>query len=261
MRRLRVRGLHLDDVALDAEAPAPEQRVVAHVLDVDQLAQHRVPVLLLADLDEDDPLPVLLGRAEAVDAGDRRDDDHVPAREQVRGRGVAEPVDLVVPRAVLLDVEVGLRDVRLRLVVVVVGDEVLDRVVREELAELVAELRGERLVVGDHEGGPADALDRPGHRRRLAGAGGADERLVALAPEQPVPEDLDRFRLVAGRLVGAGCFQLGQGLNRVLPCPLTQGAGALATGATRSKASPAETRSSLRSPAWVRAPRCAPPSP
>ena len=39
-----------------------------------------------------------------------------------------QPVDVVVPGRVLLDVEVGLRDVRLRLVVVVVGDEVLDRV-------------------------------------------------------------------------------------------------------------------------------------
>ena len=55
---------------------------------------------------------------------------------------------------VLLDVEVGLRDVRLGLVVVVVRDEVLDRVAGEELAELVAELRGERLVVRDHERRP-----------------------------------------------------------------------------------------------------------
>ena len=85
-----------------------------------------------------------------------------------------QPRDVVVLRRVLLDVEVGLRDVRLGLVVVVVGDEVLDGVVREELAELVAELRGERLVVRDHERRPADLLDRPGHRRRLAGAGRAD---------------------------------------------------------------------------------------
>ena len=42
---------------------------------------------------------------------------------------MAEPVDVVVARAVLLDVEVGLGDVGLGLVVVVVGDEVLDRVV------------------------------------------------------------------------------------------------------------------------------------
>ena len=76
------------------------------------------------------------------------------AREDRRRRGMAQSVDVVVAGGVLLDVEVGLRDVRLWLVVVVVGDEVLDRVRGEELAELVAELRGERLVVGDHERGP-----------------------------------------------------------------------------------------------------------
>ena len=146
-----VRRLDLDHVALDAEPAAAEQRVVARVLDVDQLAQHQVAVVLLADLEEDDPVLVLLRRAEAVDARDRRDDDHVAAGEERRRRRVPQPVDVVVPRRVLLDVEVGLRDVRLGLVVVVVGDEVLDRVVREELAELVAELRRQRLVVGDHE--------------------------------------------------------------------------------------------------------------
>ena len=112
---------------------------------------------------------------------------------------MAKAVDVVVPRAVLLDVEVGLRDVRLRLVVVVVGDEVLDRVRREELAELVAELSGERLVVGDHERGPLDLLDDPRHRRGLAGAGGAEQGLVALARAQPARERFDRLRLVTGR--------------------------------------------------------------
>jgi hypothetical protein len=46
---------------------------------------------------------------------------------------VAEAIDLVVDRGVLLDVEVLGRDVGLGLVVVVVGDEVLDRVVGEEV--------------------------------------------------------------------------------------------------------------------------------
>ena len=183
--RLHVRRLHLDHVALDAEAAAAEQRVVARVLDVDELAQHEVAVVLLAGREQDDPLLVLLGRAEAVDARDRGDDDHVAAREQRGSRRVPQPVDVVVPRAVLLDVEVGLRDVRLGLVVVVVGDEVLDRVVREELAELVAELGGERLVVRDHERRLLDLLDDPGHRRRLAGAGRAEQRLVALAGAEP----------------------------------------------------------------------------
>jgi len=43
---------------------------------------------------------------------------------------------VLVDRAVLLDVEVARRDVGLGLVVVVVADEVLDRVLGEELAEL-----------------------------------------------------------------------------------------------------------------------------
>ena len=94
----------------------------------------------------------------------------------------AEAVDVVVSRAVLLDVEVGLRDVRLRLVVVVVGHEVsLDRVSGEELAKLVAELGGEGLVVRDHERRLLHPLDDPGHRRGLAGAGGAEQGLVTLA--------------------------------------------------------------------------------
>src|SRR5439155_9690921 len=154
------------------------------------------------------------------DAGDGRDDDDVPPGEERRRRGEPQPRNVVVPRGVLLDVEVGLGDVRLRLVIVVVGDEVLDGAVREELPELVAELGRERLVVGDYERRPADLLDRPRHRRRLAGAGRADQRLVALARKDPLAELLDRLRLVAGRAVGGGCAQLGhygQGISGYRP--------------------------------------------
>ena len=142
-----------------------------------------------------------------------RDDDHVAPLEQGVGRGVAEPVDLVVPARVLLDVRVAPGQVRLRLVVVEVADEVLDGVVREELAELGVELGGERLVVGEDEGRPVDALDRPGQRRGLARAGRAEQRLVADAPLEPVDELVDRLRLVAGRLERGDEPEVGHGLQ------------------------------------------------
>ena len=167
--------------------PRPSSVSLRGVLDVDQFPQHEIAVGRLADREEHEPVLVLLGRAEAVDARHRGDDDRVSARQKVRCRRVAQPVDVVVPRAVLLDVEVGLRDVRLRLVVVVVGDEVLDRVRREELAELVAELGGERLVVRDHKRRLLDLLDQPRHRRRLAGARRAEQRLVAAPPRAARP--------------------------------------------------------------------------
>ena len=177
---------------------------------------------------------------------------------------VAQPVDVVVPRGVLLDVEVGLRDVRLGLVVVVVRDEVLDRVVREELAELVAELRRERLVVGDDQRRPADLLDRPRHRRRLAGAGRADQRLVALACLEPLGEH--RRSPSAGRPsagTSADVFSVGHGRHRV-PGMATRNQSSAQARTRRSwgrssPASPAPACSRARSGATPRGARAARP--
>ena len=93
------------------------------------------------------------------------------------------------------------RHVGLGLVVVVVGDEVLDRVVREELAELAVELRGERLVVRQHHGGALHALDHVGDGEGLARSGDAEQRLVRQALAQALDELLDRLRLIARGLV------------------------------------------------------------
>ena len=101
-------------------------------------------------------------------------------KQRVRRR-VAKSLDLGVDRRVLLDEGVGLRNVRLGLVVVVVRDEVLDRVVRHELAELVGELRGESLVVRQDERRALHLLDEPRGRRRLAGTGSAEQHDVGLA--------------------------------------------------------------------------------
>ena len=123
---------------------------------------------------------------------------------------MAQPVDLLVDRRVLLDVEVLARDVRLGLVVVVVGDEVLDRVAREVRPELVAQLGGERLVVRDHE-------------RRLLHAPRSSPAIVivlpvpvapssvreALAGGHPVGQRVDRRRLIGGWAIRGIELELG----------------------------------------------------
>ncbi len=120
-------------------------------------------------------------------------------REEGGRRRVPQAVDLVVDRAVLLDVRVAGRDVGLGLVVVVVADEVLHPVVGEELPELVRKLRGERFVGRDDQGGLLDLLDRPRHRGALAGPGDAEQRLVPVAAVDPLGQLRDRLRLVASR--------------------------------------------------------------
>ena len=84
---------------------------------------------------------VRLGRAQPVDAGDGcHNDDVFPVQQRAR-RGVTHLVDLVVDVGVLLDVGVRMGNVGLRLVVVVVADEILDGVFREKIPQLPIELR------------------------------------------------------------------------------------------------------------------------
>jgi hypothetical protein len=150
---LVVGGVDLDDVAADAEGAAAEVDVVALVEDFDEAAGDVLALDLLAFFEQQQHAVVGFGRAEAVDAGDGADDDAVAAFEEGARGGEAELVELVVDGGFFFDVEVAGGDVGLGLVVVVVGDEVLDCVVGEELLELVIELRGERLVVREDERG------------------------------------------------------------------------------------------------------------
>ena len=180
-RELLVRRDDLHGVPAHPERAAGEGHVVARVLHVDQGPQQRVAVDLLADLELHRAVEVGLRRAEAVDARHRRDHHDVAAQQQVRRRGVAQPLDVLVDRGVLLDVGVGLRDVRLGLVVVVVRDEVLDGVVRQQLAQLVRQLRGQGLVRRHHQRRPLHPLDQPRRGGRLPGAGGAEQHDVVLA--------------------------------------------------------------------------------
>src|SRR3954469_17623864 len=193
----------LHGVALHPERPAGEVGVVALVLDLDQVAEELVPRVLLADLRGYFELVVCLGGAEAVDAGDGGDDEHVVAREQRVRRRVAHAIDLVVDGRVLLDVRVRRGHVRLGLVVVVVADEELDRVLRKQLLELAVELARKRLVVGDDERRPLHRLHEIGDAERLSRAGHAEQRLRLVAALDARDELRDGARLVALRLVVA----------------------------------------------------------
>ena len=122
----------LERIAAHPEVAALEALVVAAVLLRDEIGDHLALVVGLAGDQILGHGAVGLDRTDAVDAGDRGDDDHVVTLEQRPGGRVAHPVDLLVDLGFLLDVGVGAGDVGLGLVVVVIRHEILDRVLREE---------------------------------------------------------------------------------------------------------------------------------
>ena len=199
---LIVRRKDLDRVAAHPEGAAHEVHVGALVLQRHQVGHQLALRDRLADLQHEGHRGVGLDRADAVDAAHRGDDDDVVALQQGPRRGVPHPVDLLVDRGFLLDIGVRPRHIGLGLVVVVVGDEVLHRVLGEERLELAIELRRQRLVRREDQRRPLGLLDDLGHREGLARAGDAEQHLVALLAADAVHQLGDRGRLVALRLEG-----------------------------------------------------------
>ena len=112
---------------------------------------------------------LIFGRvAHGVDAGHRRDDDHVPPLGQRGGGAVAQAVDLVVDRGILFDIGIGRRYTppagsnRSR------RRSIPPRCRETASFELGAELRRQRLVVRQHQRRPLHALDDVGHGEGLA---------------------------------------------------------------------------------------------
>ena len=198
-----VRGEDVDGVAAHAKGAAGEIVVVAAVLQRHQILDRGLAVDLVAALDADGGAGIGLHRTDTVDARHRRHDDHIVALQDRPRRRMAHAVDLLVDRGVLLDIGVGARDIGFRLVVVVIADEILDRVFREEGLELAIELRRQGLVGRQDQGRALGGLDDLGHGEGLARAGDAQQHLVALIGIDPGHQFRNGGALVACRGVVA----------------------------------------------------------
>ena len=194
-------GKDLQGVAPDPEIAAVEGHVIARILNGHQLLQDLVPVLLHARAEGDGHALEFVGTAQAVDAGDRGHDDHVPALGQRGCRRQTELVNLVVDHGVLGDIGVTLGNIGLRLIIVVIGNKIFHRVLGEKLLHLAVELAGQGLVVGDDQRGLVEGLDDIGHGEGLARARHAQQGLKLIALLKALYQLLDRLRLIAGRLI------------------------------------------------------------
>ncbi|MOA07664.1 hypothetical protein D3C78_1273730 [compost metagenome] len=116
---------------------------------------------------------------------------------------------MIVDRSVLLDEGVRGRHVGFGLVIVVIGNEILDGVVREERLELAIQLRGERLVGRQHQGRALHLRNDVGNAEGLARAGHTEQGLVRQACLDALYHLADSLGLVAGRLKTGDELELG----------------------------------------------------
>ena len=221
-------GHDIDRVAVHAEGRGFQLAFGARVERLDELVEEVFVADHLPDLDVDRRGVEVRGVAASVEARDARHDDYVAASREQRGHGV-EPhlLDLGIDREVLLDIGVRGREVGLRLVIVVVGDEILDGVVGKEVAELAVELCGEGLVVAQDECRAVEFGDDVGHREGLSRTRHAQQRVVLRAVADRADELRNSLRLVARRGVIGYEFEIHDTKIRFFIGITANGAGAV----------------------------------
>ncbi len=193
---------HVDRVAADAEGGGSEVAFGARVENIDEVVQQFFAADGLAGPHLDHTRLEIFGIAYAVNAAHARDDYHIPSSRHQRCRGAkAQFVYLVVYLQVFLYIGVRGGHIRLWLIVIVVGDEILDAVLGKETLELGVELCREGFVVAQHEDGTVQLGDDVGNGEGLARARHTQQRRVLRAAPNGAHEPFDRLGLVARRLI------------------------------------------------------------
>ena len=196
-----VRWEDLQGISANPEVIALKRHVVTLIARLHQLLKDVIDRPCLAWAEGNGHFGKVIRFPEAIDAGDGGHHNHVPPLQEGEGSGKAEPVDLIVDRTVLLDKRVGMRDVGLRLIIIIIGDKVFHRIFGEELLELAAELRSQCFVVGEHQRRAVEGGNDVGHRERLARAGDASQHLFVQAVFKPGDKRPDRLGLISHRLI------------------------------------------------------------
>ena len=171
--------------------------VIPLVLNLDEFPQQVVAWNVHPLFEVDLHARITLARTDAVDAGDAGNDDDIPPFQQGARGGMAHLVYLVIDGGVLFYVGIRGGDVGLGLIVIVVTDEILHGAVGEEGPEFVVELGGQRLVVGDDEGGTLHPLDDIRHGEGLPRTGDPQEDLMLRPPFDTTHELINRLGLIA----------------------------------------------------------------
>ena len=148
-----VSGQYLHHVTPHAEIVALKAYIASGILQSHKALYQVVAAELHIGAQGNDLLLVFLGVTQGENAGHAGHDNNVPPFKKGAGGAVAQFVYLVVYGSVLLDINVLAGHVRFRLIIIVVGNEVFNCIVREEFPKFRAKLCGKGLVMCKHQSG------------------------------------------------------------------------------------------------------------
>ena len=202
-----VSGIDLHRVAPDTEVVALKGNVIALIANFHKTAEQIVPVPLRTHAKRHHQFCKIIRFAQTVNAGNGGHHDHIPSFQQGAGGAQTQAVDLIIGGRILGDIGIRVGDIRLGLVVIVIGYEVFHRVVGEKLLELCTQLSRQSLIVCQNQRGPLGLLNHFGHGKGLAGTGNAQQNLLLQAVLNSFCQRGNCLRLITGRPVFRNNFK------------------------------------------------------
>ena len=170
--------INFNHIAAHAEAAAFEVDVVALVLQFDQPLQQCIARDLHSRLQKNQHAVVGIRIAKPINARDTRHYDDIATLKQGARRGHAQSIDFFINDRVLFDVCVRGGNVSFRLIIIVVRNEVFDRVLGKQRFKFLIKLRAQGLIVGDYQRRALGPFDHAGDGKGLAAAGDAEQNLI-----------------------------------------------------------------------------------
>ena len=140
---------NLNDISPHPKGAALKIDIIAVVLNLYQLMQNFLSVNNLAQSQGKHHIIVLLGGTQAINTADAGHDNNISALKEGAGSGMAQLIDFIINGSILFNISIGLGNIGLRLVVIVIGNKVFHRIIREEGLQLTGQLCRQRFVVSN----------------------------------------------------------------------------------------------------------------
>ena len=167
----RVRGEDINDVAPDTIGATLEIYIVTGVLELSQLTEHPALINDFTAGQVHDHLEIGLRIAQTIDCRHSCNYQAILSLQQRLGGRQTHLLNVLINRCILFYKRIGRWNIRLRLVIIVIGNEVLDGVIGKELLELSVKLGRQGFVVRHYDRWPLQLFDHVGHRKGFTGAG------------------------------------------------------------------------------------------
>ena len=163
--------IHFQCIPTQPELISGKVDIIAFITNFCQLSQDFIQRAHLSHPKGDHHALIVNRVTQAIQTADRRNHDHISAFEKRRCGTMTQPVNFFVDGGILFDVGICMSNVGFRLVVIVIGNEILNRIIGEEFPELRTKLGSKGLIMGKNQCGAVQLFNNRCHSEGLTGTG------------------------------------------------------------------------------------------